>query len=83
MPFVASAGVIDRVRPAANTLGMGFPATMQLGIDDYRTYEQMWKAQPALRTVIEFLGRNVGDLPLDVYERTDDDSRKKARDHQL
>lgn len=83
MPFVLTAGAIDRVRPAANTLGMGLPATMRLGIDDYRTYEQLYKTQPAVRTVVEFLGRNVADLPLDVYERTDDDSRKKARDHQL
>lgn len=83
MPFVLTAGAIDRVRPAANTLGMGLPAVMRLGADDYRSYEQMWKTQPAVRTVVEFLGRNVADLPLDVYERTSDDSRRKARDHQL
>jgi HK97 family phage portal protein len=83
MPFVLTSGAIDQVRPSGSTLGFGIPAQMQLGIDDYRTYEQLWKVQPALRTVIEFLARNIADLPLDVYEKTADDSRKKASDHQL
>lgn len=83
MPFVLTAGAIDQVRPAANTLGMGFPSVMQLGPDDFRTYEHIYKTQPAVRSVIEFLGRAIGDLPLDVFEKTEDDSRKKATDHQL
>lgn len=83
MPFVLTAGAVDQVRPAVSRFGAGVPAMMQLGIDDFRTYEALWKVQPALRTVIEFLGRNIADLPLDVFERTADDSRKKARDHAL
>lgn len=83
MPFVLTAGAIDRVRPAANTLGMGLPAVMRLGTDVYRSYEQMWKTQPALRTVIEFIARNIAELPLDVYKRTGDTDRKKLRDHPL
>lgn len=83
MPFVLSAGAIDTVRPAANTLGLGLPSIMRLSGDHFSSYEHMWKSQPALRTVVEFLGLNLGQLPLDVYERTDDDSRRKARDHQL
>lgn len=83
MAFVLSAGTVDRVRPAANTFGLGIPAVMQLGADDFRTYEQLWKTQPAVRTVIEFLARSIADLPLDVYERTANDSRQKAKDHAL
>jgi HK97 family phage portal protein len=83
MPFVQTAGTIDRIKPSASTLGIGIPSMMRIGVDDYRTYEQLWKVQPALRTVIEFLARNIADLPLDVYERTQDDSRKKVKDHQL
>lgn len=81
MPFVLTSGVIGQVHPS--TFGMGIPSVMQLGPDAFTSYERLWKAQPALRTVIEFLGRNIADLPLDVYERTADDSRKKAKDHQL
>ncbi|MET1006575.1 MAG: phage portal protein [Propionibacteriaceae bacterium] len=84
MPFVLSSGVVDRVRPSvASSLGMGIPSVMQLGQDHFTSYERLWKTQPALRTVVEFLGRVTAELPLDVYERTDDDSRRKTRDHAL
>jgi HK97 family phage portal protein len=83
MAFVLTSGSIDRVRPAPNVLGGGIPSLMQLSTDSFASYEHMWKVQPALRTVIEFVGRITAELPLDVYERTEDDSRRKARDHQL
>jgi HK97 family phage portal protein len=83
MPFVLTSGAISQIHPAANGFGIGLPSMMQLGPNDFRTYEQLYKTQPAVRTVVEFLGRSIADLPLDVYERTEDDSRRKARDHQL
>lgn len=83
MPFVLTAGAIDRVRPAINTLGMGVPAVTRIGPDQYRSYEQLWKSQPALRTVIEFLARNIAELGLDVFERASDTDRKKVADHPL
>jgi HK97 family phage portal protein len=83
MPFVLTAGAIDQVRPAANRLGMSPPTYMQIGPDHFRSYEQLWKTQPALRTVIEFLARNIAELGLDVFQRAGDTDRKKMRDHPL
>jgi HK97 family phage portal protein len=64
-------------------LGFAMPSYMQIGEDQYRSYEQMWKTQPALRTVIEFRARNIAQLGLDVFERTGETDRKKVRDHPL
>lgn len=83
MPFVLTAGSVDRVRPAVSSLGMGIPAIVRLGPNDYRSYEQLWKSQPALRTVIEFLARNIAELPLDVFTKSNDTDRKKAAGHPL
>lgn len=83
MPFVLSGGAIDRIRPAQSTLGMGIPALMQIGPEQYRSYEHMWKTQPALRTVVEFLARNIAELGLDVFERNSDTDRKKVKEHPL
>lgn len=83
MPFVLTSGAIDRVRPAQNSLGFGLPTYVQVGPEQYRTYEALWKAQPALRTVIEFLARNIAELGLDVFESDGDTDRKKVREHPL
>ncbi len=83
MPFVLSAGSVDRVRPAVNTLGMGIPSVTRLGPGDFRSYEQLWKTQPALRMVVEFLARNIAELPLDAFSRTSETDRKKMPGHKL
>lgn len=83
MPFVLTSGAINRVRPAQSTLGMALPAYVRIGPDQYRTYEHIYRTQPAVRTVIDFLGRNVAQLGLDVFTRTGETDRKKERDHPL
>lgn len=82
MPFVLSQGTIERVRPAQSALGFGFQP-MALNQAHHHEYEHLYKTQPALRTVVEFLGRNIAELGLDVYERVSDTDRKKVRDHPL
>lgn len=83
MPFVLTAGAIEAIRPSPSMLGYQIPPYLRVGQDQYRTYEHMWKTQPALRTVIEFRARNIAQLGLDVFERTSDTDRKKVRDHPL
>lgn len=83
MPFAVSQGTVNALRPAAASLYSMPPPYMQVGQNEYRTYEQMWKCQPALRTVIEFLARNVAELGLDVFQRSSDTDRKKLKDHPL
>lgn len=83
MSFVLSSGVVARLQPAAATLLSAMPGGIQLSQTQWRTYEAMWKSQPALRTVVSFLARNVAELGLGVFERVSDTDRKKRRDHPL
>lgn len=82
MTFVQTAGTIDRLKPALAALGSS-PTTIALNATTFQTYEAVWKAQPALRTVVSFLGRNIAELGIDVYDRTSDTDRRKIRDHPL
>lgn len=43
----------------------------------------MWKSQPNLRTVVDFLARNTAQLGLHVYERMPDGGRRRAGDTPL
>jgi HK97 family phage portal protein len=83
VPFALTAGVVNQIRPTNSILGLDPPAFVQIGPGEYTTYEQLYQKQPAVRTVIDFLGRNVAQLGLDVFERTSDTDRKKVRDHPL
>jgi len=83
VPFALTAGVIKQVRPNNTILGLDPPAFIQVGPEQFRSYEQIYQKQPAVRTVIDFLGRNVAQLGLDVFERTSDTDREKVRDHPL
>lgn len=42
----------------------------------------MYEQQPALRTVTDFIARNIASLPLKCYERGDD-GRRRVRDSAL
>lgn len=81
--FVVTSGQLNRLRPALNTLGGGIPQSLQLSPTTYMSYETIWRTQPALRTVISFVARNIADLPIDVFERVGDNDRKKATGHPL
>lgn len=43
------------------------------------TYGQMYRVQPALRTVVDFLARNLASLGLHTFERVDDLDRRRLR----
>jgi HK97 family phage portal protein len=80
--FVISQGAVRAIRPTNSSL-MSVPLYSQIGSDQFSTYEYMYKTQPALRTVIDFLGRNIAELSLDVFARSSDTDRKKLPDHRL
>lgn len=42
------------------------------------TPEKAWKTQPSLRKVVGFIARNVASVPWKVFERLDDDNRRRA-----
>jgi HK97 family phage portal protein len=45
------------------------------------SYAYMYKRQPAVRSVVDYIARNTAQLGLRLYERVDDDERDHAGDH--
>ena len=88
MAFVVTAGQVRSVAPVASGGYGGVIApfgggSLQLGRNEYFTYEEIWRAQPAVRTVVGFLARNIAQLGIDPYRRLSDTDRKKDFDHPL
>lgn len=87
MAFVVTSGQLARISPASNYSRYGYPAPIptqvQMGRDQWMTYEAIWKSQPALRTVIGFLARNIAQLGIDPYKKVSATDREKAPDHPL
>lgn len=73
LAFVVSEGTIR---------GLSRPGTMRADrirlADDYTAdYGAIWRAQSAVRTVVDFLGRNIAQLGLHQFRRVSDTDRKR------
>ncbi|MEE3918203.1 phage portal protein [Micromonospora sp. BRA006-A] len=55
----------------------------QLGGHQSMTYAAIYRTQPAVRTVVGFLARNLAQLGLHAYRRLDDDDRQRPTDHPI
>lgn len=44
---------------------------------------ELWATQPTVRTVVDFIARNVAGIPIRAYERLDDTDRQRLIDHPL
>jgi HK97 family phage portal protein len=79
--FVVTAGQIQAVqRMPAWSYPSAPLASISLSANFVQTYAELWRTQPALRTVVDFLSRNVAQLGLDPYQRVGTD-RIKLYDH--
>lgn len=83
MAFVVTSGQLQTVQRSPDYHFTGGGMAVNLSPTLTMTYGQLWKAQPALRTVTSFLARSVATLPLDPYLRLSDTDRAKAGDHPL
>ncbi len=45
--------------------------------------EHVWRTQPNVRKVVDFIARNVASIPLHVHERVSDTNRVRVTDHPL
>ena len=45
--------------------------------------EKLWRSQPNLREVIDYIARALASIPLHVYERRGDTDRRRVLDHPL
>lgn len=79
MSFVVSESVL---RPLARSLSA---PSLSLQVTDEWTedYEAIWRAQGAVRTVVDFLARNIASLSPKLYERVSDTDRTRITDHPL
>lgn len=83
MAFVIAAGQVTAIQSANRFPSWGWQPSQSVTLTPTLTltYQQMWRMQPQLRTVVGFLARNVAQLGIDVYRRVSDTDRVKLRDH--
>jgi HK97 family phage portal protein len=82
MAFVVTSGQVQAVQ-STTRMGTAYstPMSIQLSPTHVVTYEHLWRTQPALRTVVGFLARNVAQLGIDPYRRVSATDRVKLTDH--
>ena len=56
---------------------------LRLTDTETKTYAELWRTQPQIRTVVSFLARNVAQLGLHLYRRVSDLDRERVTDHPL
>ena len=79
MSFVVSESAL---RPLARSLSAP-SLSLQVTDDWTEDYEAIWRAQGAVRTVVDFLGRSIASLSPKVFERVSDTDRTRVTDHPL
>ncbi|MCK0174796.1 phage portal protein [Mycolicibacterium sp. F2034L] len=79
MGFVLSGGAVRGLsRPTYRT-----PQRIMLSQSYSADYAELWRTQPAVRTVVSFLARNIAQLGLPLYRRDGDTDRTRMQDHPL
>lgn len=82
MSFVVTAGQLQAVQRAAPAWGSSsIPSYISMSANLSLSYEQIWRTQPALRTVVGFLARNVAQMGVDTYRKVSATDREKLTDH--
>jgi HK97 family phage portal protein len=80
MAFVVSSGALQQIEKPVPAYP---PYAMRLTNDNYRDYASLWRSQPELRTVVDFLARNIAQLGIHVFERVSDVDRERLTEHPL
>lgn len=80
MAFVISDGALRTL----STSGIGGVRGGLTLADDYSPdYAAIWRGHGSVRTVVDFLGRNIAGLGLHLFRRISDNDRERVRDHPL
>lgn len=77
MVFAVSSGKLLSVHKPAYQA----PSALRLADDLTMDYATLYRKQGSVRTVIDFLARNIGQLSLHTFRRIDDTDRERVRDH--
>ena len=65
-----------------DTSGMSVPVAEIAGLVAKPDPLHIWKTQPSVRKVVDFIASNIASIPLHLYDRTDD-GRERVRDSDL
>lgn len=57
------------------------PTALKISDDLSQDYSAIYRQQPSVRTVVDFLARNVAQLSLHTFRRLDDSDRARVTDH--
>ncbi|WP_181155924.1 phage portal protein [Microbacterium sp. MYb72] len=57
------------------------PTALRISDDLSQDYSSIYRQQPSVRTVVDFLARNVAQLSLHTFRRLDDSDRARVTDH--
>lgn len=82
MAIVRSFGAVENVSgrtPWVSASG----GSMNLYGASAQTYAAIYRAQPNVRTVVDFLARNIAQLGLHAFRRVSDTDRERLADHEL
>lgn len=55
---------------------------LELGLRTF-AYGELWRTQQQMRTVVDFLARNIAQIGLPLYRRVSDTDRQRVSDHPL
>lgn len=79
MGFVVSEGTIRSLNRIQQPSGTSIQLTDGVSM----AYYELWRTQPAVRTAVSFLGRNIAQLALHSFRRKGDVDRERLIDHAL
>jgi len=80
MAIIHSYGAVEAIAPNAPVWTPSGSLTLY---GSAPTYAALYRTQPAVRTVVDFLARNVAQLGLHVFRRVSDTDRVRLIDHPL
>ncbi|MGQ7313381.1 phage portal protein [Microbacterium arabinogalactanolyticum] len=77
MVFAVSEGTLRAVQKPSYQA----PSSLRLSDDLSMDYAELYRKQQSVRTVVDFLARNIAQLSLHTFQRIDDADRKREHDH--
>lgn len=77
MAFAVSGGALAAIhRPSYQA-----PTSLRISPDLTQDYAQIYRTQPAVRMVCDFLARNIAQLSLQTFKRVSNNDRERVTDH--
>lgn len=80
---ISTTAGLEAVHRGQSRLDWSPLSALRLYADYSADYAEMYRTQPGVRTVVDFLARNVAQLGLHVFRRSSNTDRERLADHPL